>query len=280
MGFRGTLALAAPKELAALTAENLITQRNEDGAHRRRDQDEPFQFLDHEFIPPAPAQGPFLDLLTHAPDEGLALIRNLAAHAIAFRVRGQKPGADGLRIPFDDGERFFPWTGTYRWSRGERNDYALASSLMALEAWAHQRVEKEDDFDAVLKDVLGPHGTSAAFLLIAVDVIISHWPKSRSAAVPFLACPELVSLDRTRQSQDQFEFPDPFGSNALEREPRGSAIRKCLSRGFGDSPSNIVETLIGTKADRLVCKVGKKACVVAVATIRCDRRGLSIRSKA
>lgn len=230
MKFRGTLAQAAPKELAALTAENLIAERKEDDPYRRHDREEPFQFLDYEFLPAAPAQGPFLDLLTHAPDEGLALIRMLAAHAIHFRARGRDPGDDGFRIPLDDGGRFFPWTRSYRWSRGEGNDYAVASALMALEAWAHQRVERGDDFDAVLNDVLGPPGTSAAFLLIAVDLIISHWPKSQGAAVPFLACPELVSLDRTRQGQDEIEDPDLFGLKALEKEPVGSTTRDSLKQ--------------------------------------------------
>lgn len=231
MEFRGTLAQAAPKELAALTAESLIAERrDQDDSYRSRGREEPFQFLDHEFLPAAPAQGPFLDLLTYAPDEGLALIRKLANHAIQFRVRGRDPGDDGFRILLDDEERFFPWARSYLWSRGEGNDYAVTSGLMALEAWAHQRIERGDDFDAVLKDVLGPPGTSAAFLLIAVDLIISHWPKSQGVAVPFLACPDLVSLDRIRQGQDQIEYPDLFGLKALEKEPFGSATRDSLKQ--------------------------------------------------
>lgn len=190
MKLRGTLAHAAPKELAALTAEGLIAQCKADNPNRRPEREEPFQFLDHEFLPAAPAQGPFLELLTHAPAEGLALIRKLVDHAIQFSVRGKDPGDD--RFLLRDEKRFFPWTGTYRWSRGESNYYAVGSGLMALEAWAHQRIEAAGDFEAVLKDVLGPPGTSAAFVLIAVDLIISHWPKSQAAAVPFLGCPELL----------------------------------------------------------------------------------------
>ena len=49
MKFRGTLAQAAPSELAALMAENLIAERKEDDPLRRRDREEPFQFLDHGF---------------------------------------------------------------------------------------------------------------------------------------------------------------------------------------------------------------------------------------
>jgi hypothetical protein len=101
---------------------------------------------------------------------------------------------------------------------------------MALEAWAHRRIEAGDEFDAVLNDVLGPPGSSAAFVLIAVDLIISHWPSSQTAAVPFLGCPELVSLDRTRQTQDQIVFPDFFGLSALEKEPAGPASRESLKQ--------------------------------------------------
>ncbi len=231
MKFRGTLAQAAPKELAALVAENLIAEgKDEQDPYRRRERDEPFQNLDHDFLPAAPAQGPFLELLTHAPDEGLGLVRKLVDHAIQFRTRGRNPGEDGFRVALDEGDRFFPWTRSYRWSRGQSNDYAVASGLMALEAWAHKRIENGDDFDAVLKDVLGPPGSCAAYLLVAVDLVISHWPASRAAAVPFVACPELLSTDRTRQGQDQIELPDLFGLRALEKEPVGGATRESLKQ--------------------------------------------------
>lgn len=247
MKFRGTLAQAAPKELAALTAENLIAERkDENDPYRRRERDEPFQYLDHEFLQAAPAQGPFLELLTHAPEEGLGLIRKLVDHAIQFRTRGRDPGEDGFRVLLDGGERFFPWTGSYRWSRGQSNDYAVASGLMALEAWAHKRIENGDDFDAVLKDVLGPQGSSAAYLLVAVDLVISHWPASRAAAAPFVACPELLSTDRTRQGQDQIEFPDLFGLKALEKEPVGGATRESLKQRV--SRRVPLENLLGSYA--------------------------------
>jgi hypothetical protein len=86
---------------------------------------------------------------------------------------------------------------------------------MALEAWAHRRIEAGETVEIVLTDVLGPSESPAAFLLVAVDLLLSHWPKSREAAVPFLACPELLCLDRGRQSHDNFQYPDLFGLNAL-----------------------------------------------------------------
>ena len=221
--FRGELAQAAPKQLAELTAKALITPRNERDPYRGRD--DPFQFIDHDFHPASPAQGPFLELLTHAPEVGLQLIRDLVDHAIQFAAEGKDPGDDAFKIKFDDGERWFPWTRTYTWPRGQSPHAAMASGLMALESWAHKRVEAADDFGTILRDVLGPPGTPAAFLLIAVDLILSHWPKSKTAAVPFLACPELLSCDRTRHTQDQIGLSD---LGVFGREPKSSASRASL----------------------------------------------------
>jgi hypothetical protein len=268
MKFRGALAQAAPEELAALTAESLIANPDEDEApYPRREREQPFQFLDNDFLPAGPSQGPFLELLTHAPDHGLDLIRKLVDHAIQFSVRGRSPDDDGFVIPFDDGERFFPWTSTYRWSRGESAGFAMGSGLMALEAWAHRRIEAGENFEAVLKDVLGPPGTSAAFVLIAVDLILSHWPKSQAAAVPFLGCPELVTLDRTRQMQDQIPPLDFFDASTLEKAPTGAATRDSLKQ----RPSRGVplERLVGifgsfgpedlrAKLERLLCSASQR----------------------
>ena len=108
MKFRGTLAQAAPKEFAALTAESLIAQREEGDPYRHPEREAPFQFLDGEFLPVAPAQGPFLELLTHAPDEGLALIRKLVDHAIQFLVRGRIPATTGFSFASTKGKGSSP----------------------------------------------------------------------------------------------------------------------------------------------------------------------------
>lgn len=174
MKFRGTLAQAAPRELGALTAKKLIARRPKRGRRRDRDFWGPFEHLDSEFLPPSPAQGPFFELLTADPEQGLELIRTLVAHAINYYTDGKEAGADGFRLEFDGEEQFFPWTQTYVWARGNNNFYAMSSGLMALEAWAHRRIEAGHDISAVLSDVLGPPGGCAAFLLVAVDIVMSR----------------------------------------------------------------------------------------------------------
>lgn len=226
---RGTLAQAAPAELANLTSQALIARPRRRERHLGREREEAFTYFDHEFLQASPAQGPFLDLLTNSPKDGLPLVHRLVAHAVAHGSRGADPGTNGFDLAFPGSERTFPWTQTYFWSRNS-NFYAVTSALMALEAWAHRRIEAGEGFEAVLTDVLGPQGSCAAYLLVAVDLIISHWPKSLDVAAAFLGCPELLCIDHTRQVHDRVEMTDFFGLGALRSEPRGSVTAADLKR--------------------------------------------------
>ncbi|WP_095055580.1 hypothetical protein [Pseudomonas sp. Irchel s3b2] len=264
---RGTLAQAAPAELAKLTEQSLIERRRPRYHGFGSERDELFTFIDHGFFPASPAQGPFFELLLNSPADGLALIHRLVDHAIAHGSRGRKAGSDAITLAYPDGARIFPWTDAYFWSRNS-NYYAITSALMALEAWAHRRIEASEPFETVLNDVLGPAGSCAAYLLVAVDLLISHWPKSAASAAEFLGCPELLCLDHTRQVQDQLETPDLFGLGARQPEPRGAVstaeLKKRASRRFtldgligsyalSASPEQLTKltTLLTQSADRL-----------------------------
>lgn len=218
---RGTLAQAAPVELAQLTELALINIPELDDGRYYRERADAFTYVDHSFIPASPAQGPFLELLTNSPEIGLALIHRLVAHAISYQTNGRPIGDDVIHLAYEEGARVFPWTRSYYWSR-QSNYAAVTSALMALEAWAHRRIETGEPFEVVLNDVLGPQGSCAAYLLVAVDLIISHWPKSSAHIAEFLGCPELLCIDHTRQVHDQTEILDPFGFRGLQKEPRGT----------------------------------------------------------
>lgn len=226
---RGTLAQAAPAELARLLEQALIEKPRSRHRGFGREREEAFTFIDHEFLPASPAQGPFFELLLNSPSDGLALVHRLVAHAIAHGTGGREAGDDAIILAYADGARVFPWTGTYRWSRNS-NHYAITSALMALEAWAHRRIEAGEPFETVLRDVLGPQGSCAAYLLVAVDLLISHWPISAESAAEFLGCPELLCLDHRRQILDQVETPDFFGLRSLQSEPRGVVSTAELTR--------------------------------------------------
>lgn len=221
---QSSLAEAVPKEYADFTINALIPQQRRLRRSRfsEMEREEVFESSQSEFLPVSPAQGPFFSLLTSNAGEGLRLIRTLVNHAVSHFSRGREPGEDVVTIQFPDGPRTFPWTMSYGWSR-EYTDapYVVTSALMALEAWAHRRVDVGEPIEAVLRDVLGDQTVPAAFLLIAVDLLISHLPASRTAAVPYLACPELLAMDRQRITLDMREIPDPFGIKELQQEPMG-----------------------------------------------------------
>lgn len=229
-GFAPTLAAVCPEELAALVEDSLLT-----GTGPRRAPDDifarPFHYSDSNYLPSSPGQAPFLDLLNARPEVGLGLIRRLTAHAVKHLADGREGAGDGLTIVFDDGVRFFPWTSTYCWSRGQDLSYAVASSLMALEAWGHSRLDSGDQVESVISDVLGPPGGCAAYVLIAVDLILSHWPGTRAAAIPFVSCPRLLATERGRLSHDR------VGGilGAIGREPKARSsladLAKRPSRG-------------------------------------------------
>lgn len=231
--FRGALAKAAPSQLVELTLQGLIPKKmsNEDRGYSSSTRRELLTILDSEFLPSSPAQGPFLELLTAAPKEGLGLIQRLVDHVVTVRTMGKDPGDNGFSLSLPTGVRFFPWEQTYYWSRDANGCYEIESALMALEAWSHKRIEQGDDIDKVLNDVLGPQGSSAAFVLIAVDIIISHWPKTAQASAAFLACPELLSADRTRQVHDAMPEFDPLGFNSIApKEPTGTVSLADLAK--------------------------------------------------
>ena len=90
--FRGTLAQGAPKELAELTAELLLPKEGEEDEDQQGPFREPFGHANLNFVPVSPAQGPFLELLVHAPQHGVPLIRRLVDYAIFFKTGGRDFG--------------------------------------------------------------------------------------------------------------------------------------------------------------------------------------------
>jgi hypothetical protein len=224
--FRGALAQAAPKELAELTADYLLPKEEKDDEHEDEYNSpfrEAFRHADLSFVPASPSQGPFYDLLLHAPEHGLPLIRRIVDHAVAFSSGGKGFGKNAMTVVLPDGsEKVFSWHQTYGWPRDlGAGPSVVASALMALEAWGHGRIEKGDPIDGVMSDVIGQSPAPAAYLLVAVDLLLSHWPGSHTAAVPFVACPELLCIDRQRVVADNLQMPDIFGLKEISREPAG-----------------------------------------------------------
>lgn len=233
--FVGTAPSAAPKELADLFLRVLPDGDDEDGDRYDR---KLFSNWDLEYLPSSPARPPFLALLQADKEQGLRLIRGLITYAVSRRSGGRAPGNDQIEVPFSEGARDFAWEQSYMMSRTD-SSYIVVSALMALEAWGHLRIEAGEPVEDVIQDVLGPEGSPAAYLLVAIDLLLSHWPQSRESIWPFAASPELLVYDRLRQAHEQdnqlqqpWVHPEPAGPIRLadlqERPSRQMSLETVL----------------------------------------------------
>jgi len=203
----GALVRAAPRAFTDFALAALIEKEDPDDIYgRRRERSGSFGIHDHHFSPRSPSQGPFLELLEQAPAEALRLVRGVVEHATEWRreqyAEAHRP-FPAMEIPFPDGAKTFEGDfEIYHWARGGGVSSIAASALMALEAWAHDQVEAGRPVDDVLRDVLGPSGSSVAFVSVAVDLVLSHWPQASEVAWPLVATPELLCFDDARHTRD------------------------------------------------------------------------------
>jgi len=216
----GSAPRAAPQATADLFLKCLPQHDKDDYDDHRR---EAFSYWDLQYFPASPARAPFLEVLNADATEGLRLVRGVVSYALKRASRGKKPSPeDLLRIELPGGVRTFSWPATYYWPR-QASSNTVESALMALEAWGHQRVERGDAIDAVAADLLGPKGGPAAYLLVTLDVLLSHWPASRDTLWRFAASAELLALDRDRFGYDKVNrstlqswvHPEPPSSASL-----------------------------------------------------------------
>lgn len=233
--FVGTAPFAAPQAVADLFLQ-VLPEGDSDEDDRRSHTRYAFAAWDLEYFPASPARAPFLDLLQAKKEQGLRLVHGVVAHAVRRRSRGCEPGDNRIELQLLNGPRSFPWQQSYTLSRAQ-DSHIVASALMALEAWAHQLIERGEPLHEVIEDVLGPEGSPAAYLLVAVDVMLSHWPKSREYLWPLAASAELLALDRQRFASDAFNgngiyagwvHPEPAGLVNLDYLQRRPSRRMAL----------------------------------------------------
>lgn len=224
----GSAAQADPAGLCELYQFAMIGEASEAGLRHRRATGHAFGRYDSVYFPPSPQNRPFLDLLRADAQQGLRLVRSIVDWAVRVLGHADPSKTDGIELDLD-GERWsFRDVWSYELARGQQSAVA-ASALMALEAWAHERVEAGEAINGVIRDVLGCTSSPAAFLQVAVDVVLSHVEAADGLLLPFLASSRLLAADAQRLVHDKTEHTG-LGLWGAHVEPVGKPQRKDLQQ--------------------------------------------------
>ncbi len=211
----GTLPEAAPGPFADFALASLIEKNDPDRYYSRRRDHGPFQSHEHVFLDMSPDGGPLLSVLNASREDGLRLVRGLVEHATQWRreqCQEQRRPFQQITIPFPgNAKRFEGDLTVYRWARNSAPSLIATTALRALEAWGHLQIAAGRPFTDILDEILGPDGSSIAFLSVAVDLALSHWRAAADAVWPLAANPRLLQLD-----EDRFQH-DVSGVNRLSR---------------------------------------------------------------
>lgn len=224
--FNESLAKVVPQELLTFTKKALVGECAS-GRRHQEDFDQGLTYLDTQFMPASPAQGPFYSLLTYSPKEGLKLVLDLVNHVVDFQIEKLNADDDQIIVPFDFGDRVFRYSQSFHWSRHSQCD-SVTSALMALEAWGHKRVENGDSSLQVALEIIAPENTPVAILTVAIDILLSSDTTTYADMVPFLASPELVAMDRRRPAIQDPDDYDYFGISSFQKEPIGEVSKADL----------------------------------------------------
>lgn len=155
------LAASLPAETAAFVRRAYLlahNRRRRDGYSTVRDRADVLGIGDdRDFYPASPLRPPFLQLLRADADVGLGLIRDLCNHAMeGWRRSWSRNGETPIPITIDLGDgdaEFWGDDDTYRWFRGGSHVHILDTALLALDAWAHERLAAGNPLDELCRRI-------------------------------------------------------------------------------------------------------------------------------
>jgi hypothetical protein len=194
--FPGNLPIAAPAAFCAAFLNSVKRDEENDTSRRGRRYRTP-SMLEGPFVLGRCGIGLFADLLAADRKSAIDLIRNLVASD-----EGPTKSSDGFVLTLVGREQRVAPVFSYGWSRGNTPSTIVAMALMALEYSAHKRIEAGERLDDIVRELLGDGPLSGAFLLVIVDLVLSHSPMDGSLLAELVASTELLTLDATRAQHD------------------------------------------------------------------------------
>lgn len=108
---------------------------------------------------------------------------------------------------------------SYGWSRGRAPSAMLSKALLALEHWAHRRLDEGETLEAVIGDIIGEGPIVGVLWLVIVDLVLSHSSLNGAILRDLLASPETLALDAGRANLDAV---DRMGGGILGHASRAA----------------------------------------------------------
>jgi len=198
--FPGRLPSAAPAEFAAAFLRTLVVDDDEDGfttPARRRSY--AMSRIDGVFALGRCGIGVFKDVLEADSAIGLSFIQNLVENAC-----GSTDDQRFSALLLGESRTIYALY-SYGWSRGRAPSTNLSKALMALEYWAHRRIDQGETLDVVVKSIAREGPISGALWLLIVDLVLSHSSVNGGALRDLLSSPESLALDAGRANLDSVD---------------------------------------------------------------------------
>lgn len=168
--------------------------------------------LDFDFCPPSAVRGPFFLLLQHHPQRAVDFIIRLLNHSTEWYARYpdprgfvEPPWQVTLRLP--DGTTVRQWINPRLWLLYRSKSvgpYVLQCALMALEQWLLALCESHPKVVEQWLLYIIRTSTSGATTAVVAGIATAHSAIAGIAALPLLACRDIVQIDRGRMAQETF----------------------------------------------------------------------------
>lgn len=217
LDFPGRLPGAAPAEFAAAFLRALEEDEDEGEFRARPNRRRSFAMsrIDGPFVLGRCGIRLFTEILKAAPTTGASFIKTLTERACATEGNDS---SFSVQLLGETRRIIAPFS--YGWSRGRAPSVVLTKALLALEYWAHQRLDEGETLETVISDIIGEGPFTGALWLVIVDLVLSHSSLNGTILQELLASPETMALDSSRANVDAV---DRMGGGLLGRASRESA---------------------------------------------------------
>lgn len=171
---------------------------------------------DRDFYPASPLRPPFLQLLRANAGVGLELVRDLCNHAMyGWRCSWRPSGETPIPITVDLGDGAAEFWGddeTYRWFRAASHVHILDTALLALDAWAHERLAAGEPLDDLCRRIAYGNESNAVLGICAGLCLANLAAAAQSGVALALGThPALWTWDIGRQVLDMGSHVNEIG---------------------------------------------------------------------